>query len=302
MRYLQAVGAALLMLASLIGFASPNSNVSERTVRDNLIGRFYGQPGYVIGIFPGYTKGTDIDSLVDRYLPLVNRLTIETKIPFVFLPEKDKTSIAVAVSEKRYPIMLINPEQSVGALNAGYTPVVRQSEGIRPAFVVRKDSGITRLADLAGKKVGAVLKANVTTLFRYAAKTEGVTVSVDNLDLPQNQLSNVLTGKTYSAVVLRDTFAKLQPCVKAGNCDVIVLDAKYSVPGFFLMVDKKRLPESLTRTLTDFFLRLSPSKNPDDLRIVSGFDISDPAHLTFEPATEDDLTFQKKATEGTKGS
>lgn len=303
-RFLAGLIALVLALIAPAGMAGEGADAKAgagiakyRAERDAQIKKFAGRRAFTIGLFPGYTRPNSTDDLLDRYTALMLYLTSQVGEPFLFVPLKTKQEALDAGSAEAFSLYLLNPEQSVFALQFlpdELIPVIQQSEGIRPGVVVLRESGIKSLADLRGKKVGAIISANVTSLFRYAAKTEGVDVALTNVDgLPQTKLSDLLRGKSFDAVVMRDTFMAEQTCVKKGECVSFALDAKYGVTGFVLLANKERVSADIRAKIASALTALDPEHNPDHFVIASGLDVSDPKHLRFLPAQSSQLDLMR---------
>lgn len=274
---------------------------AERAWRDKKLQTDWkGGEATAVLVFPGYTKDYSVDALLDRYTTPMNYLSRETGRVFVFAPAL-KEDVLRDLSAKRFSMVWINPEQAVTADKAGYIALVRQSEGIRPAVIFRAGE-FASLAQLVGKRVGCVIQTNVCAIFRAAVIRERLDIKVVDVgSVSQDKLGSLLPGRAYDALVMRDTVVQKNTCSANKTCESLSLPEKYSAPGFFVMIDPKRIDSALAGKITQAFLSLDPAANPSHEQVMLGLDTSKPREMKFLPVRDNsDLTFMRDVVALTK--
>lgn len=261
--------------------------------RRNILAKYRGASKYSLGLFPGTVSGTDGFTLLTRYLPLTNHLSEKTQSIVSFVPLVSRKDILKAVDAKNHDFLYINAETAVAALKAGYVPLVRRNDPIQGVWLAKADSPLAAVTDLAGKRVGLVNGAMVSTLSKYELIEKKITDKVGLVDIPsggQNALVLALKEGLVDSILIRKTVA--DKLVKEGGYKIIA-ETKI-VPGFILMSNKmKSIPDSLSAAMAAGMLDLSATEASHST-ILSGFDVGQEKGVPFVSATSADLELMGK--------
>lgn len=89
-----------------------------------------------------------------EWQPILDRLTATTGLRFSLVFEETIPAFEKAFLEGKHDLVFMNPYHAVMARRAqGYEPLLRDQTPLTGILVVRKDSGIRSLADLAGQQI-----------------------------------------------------------------------------------------------------------------------------------------------------
>jgi len=154
---------------------------------------------YVVGVLPVHTP----KRLAEVYGPIVDRLN--AAIPqahFRLEASRNYEEFEKKLYGRHFDFAMPNPYETVRALNFGYHVFGKMGndELFRGIILVRKDSGIRKVADLKGKKVAfpAPTALAATMMPQYYLHTHGIDVNrdIENLYVGSQESSiiNVLRG------------------------------------------------------------------------------------------------------------
>lgn len=106
-----------------------------------------------LGIFPRRPA----NQTVPAFTPLAEKLSAELGEKVTLVVAKDFDTFWQNVTDKKYDIVHFNQYQYLKSKNLGYKAIVANEEqkqkDLAGVLVVRKDSGITKVADLKGKTI-----------------------------------------------------------------------------------------------------------------------------------------------------
>lgn len=143
--------------------------------------------------------------LSQAYQPLIDYLNARLKGTQLALEaSRDYANFEEKYRDRKPEIILPNPWQSLQAMKAGYSVIAMAGEpkDFKGIFVVRKDSGIRRPADLKGKAVSypspTALAACIMPQFFLHNNGVNVTSEIENryVGSQESSIMNVYLGKT----------------------------------------------------------------------------------------------------------
>lgn len=188
----------LLLLALLAACSEPEPGTPPAFAdRPVLAG---GKPVYLLGVHPLHNP----QLLFERYQPLVdylNRALPEVDIRLE--ASRDYPSYDQKLFSGRFELALPNPYQTIEAVDRGYRVFAKMGndDDFRGIWLVRRDSGIERPADLKGHAVSypAPSALAATMLPQWFLKQQGVNVlaDLDNryVGSQESSILNVLRGQ-----------------------------------------------------------------------------------------------------------
>ncbi len=158
------------------------------------------RPIYLFGVHPLHNP----QLLFERYQPLVDFLNrhlgdIEIRLE----ASRDYPSYDEKLFAGRFELALPNPYQTIEAIDRGYRVFAKMGndEDFRGIFLVRRDSGIEKVADLKGRAVSypAPSALAATMLPQWYLKQQGLDVlrDIDNryVGSQESSILNVQQGK-----------------------------------------------------------------------------------------------------------
>jgi phosphonate transport system substrate-binding protein len=115
---------------------------------------------------------------VDRFQGIADDLGKILKQPVKIQPVTDYKELAAGLADKRFDMAYVHPaHHSIRAMqNSGYS-LVALTKGFteyKASFMVRNDSGVTGLAGLKGKKIGAPDEDSITSVMMRASLREAL--------------------------------------------------------------------------------------------------------------------------------
>jgi phosphonate transport system substrate-binding protein len=139
-----------------------------------------GSPVYSFAIHPLHNP----NELMREYQPLIEYLNARiTGAKLVLEASRDYASFEEKYKARKPEFILPNPWQTLQAMRAGYHVVATagDSRDFKGIFIVRKDSGIKRPADLKGKAVSypAATALAACIMPQYFLHKKGIDVNVD---------------------------------------------------------------------------------------------------------------------------
>ncbi|MBI5379823.1 MAG: phosphate/phosphite/phosphonate ABC transporter substrate-binding protein [Nitrospirae bacterium] len=151
----------LVPLLALAGAASPVSADPETPSRT-----------LTFGVLPVQSSV----KLAGMFAPLLDHLSRETGVPFVFKTAPNFSAFLERVARGEYDVVYLAPNHYVRAHDQqGYQPLVRADEKTPSVLVVRKGAPLQQMGDLRGKTVAvASPQAWVTLLMKARMKEQGV--------------------------------------------------------------------------------------------------------------------------------
>ena len=166
--------------------------------------RFGAKPAFVFGVHPLH----NVRRLTAAYQPIVDRLnqelgdvevTLEASTSYAAFDEKLRT--------RQLDLALPNPYQTVQAAKSGYRVFakMRNDEDFRGILLVRKDSGLTSLEQLRGKKISypAPTALAATMLPQWLLHENGLQPGRDvesvYVGSQESSIMNVYLGQTDAA-------------------------------------------------------------------------------------------------------
>lgn len=182
---------------------------------------------YIVGIHPLHNP----ERLFEVYGPIV--AYIETNIPgahFKLETSRNYEEFDKKLDSGHFDFAMPNPYQTVRSLKHGYRVFGKMGddENFRGIILVRKDSGIRKIADLKGKKVAfpAPTALAATMMPQYYLHTHGLDVNrdIENLYVgsQESSIMNVLRGHVAAGAtwpVPWKTFSQEHPDL-AGQLEV----------------------------------------------------------------------------------
>jgi ABC-type phosphate/phosphonate transport system substrate-binding protein len=220
-----------LLLGALAGFSTlmPIAHSAHPTQAAH--------PGLVLGVNTGMSAQDSTLDLQQKYKPLANYIGEVVGQPVHLLVSQSIDNSERRLKRGSYDFFLGPPHTVAEAQKRGdYTPIVRYQGKIRGAFVVMESSGINKLADIRGKRLGL---PDETSLPALLAKAKLKFAKID----PASSFSEVLYQKfqdealsalkigRVDVVVVTSGFAKKWVSDNPGSK---IIDETYEVPHFAL--------------------------------------------------------------------
>jgi ABC-type phosphate/phosphonate transport system substrate-binding protein len=263
---------------------SADASSTSMLERQALIKTYGENSGYVFGLFPGTVSVFNATSLLDRYLPLANYLSVSNKSLISFTPERNVEDFKQRIIDGDYPIIYVNAELGATAIDHGYEPLVKRADPITSVVVVNPNSSIKTIQDLNGKKVGAIPQAMVSSLAYYEFDKAHVAPNIEKGGgNGQEELLRNLGNQLLEGVILREETAK--KAVEKEPTKYKIAFKTGTTIGFILMV-KKDLPEDLKLSLKTSMLAIHQN-TVEGNDILKGMDGKITAE--FQETTMDEL-------------
>ena len=195
------------------------------------------QAAYVLGINTGMSAQDSTLDLQQKYKPLANYIGDVTGQPVRLLVSQSLDNSERRLKRGAYDFFLGPPHTVAEAQKKGdYTPIVRYQGKIRGAFVVMESSGINRLADARGKRLGLPDEDSLPThlakaKLRFAKMDPTSAFSEILYQKFQDEALSALKIGRVDIVVVTSGFAKKWVAENPGSK---VVDETYEVPHFAL--------------------------------------------------------------------
>ncbi len=152
-----AIGTATILMMSLVSCSSPQNNaIDSDTVADNTSGRSSDDAVQV-----GALVIRNIETTRQQYEPILNYLSQQVGRPFLLVPLAQESQF-LEVEQGRIDFLISNPLASVQIQRLYGTELIATQSlpdtgtEFGGQIIVRSDSAITSVADLAGKKGACV--------------------------------------------------------------------------------------------------------------------------------------------------
>jgi phosphonate transport system substrate-binding protein len=195
------------------------------------------QANLVLGVNTGMSAQDNTPDLQKKYQPLANYISDVTGQPVRLLVSQSIDNSERRLKRGAYDFFLGPPHTIAEAQKKGdYTPIVRYQGKIRGAFVVMESSGIDRLADAKGKRLGLPdedsLPAHLAKAKLKFAKMDPASAFSEVLYQKfQDEALNALKIGRVDIVVVTSGFAKKWVSENPGTK---IIDETYEVPHFAL--------------------------------------------------------------------
>ena len=237
----------------------------------------------VFAVNEGITYRVSPLATVDRFSGIADDLGKLLKQPVKIQPVTDYKELAAGLADKRYDMAYVHPaHHSIRAMqNSGYSLVAltRGFTEYKASFMVRKDSTVSSLADLKGKKIGGPDEDSITSVMMRATLRDALgaevlpTTYVRLQDAVPFMVENhfVEAGVSASRAVVKSWLDK------GGK----VAHTSRPVPIKHLIASGKLSAEQRA-LLTDYFVALDQTeagKKRLEAMYVPGFLVSDQAAL-----------------------
>ena len=165
------------------------------------------------GVNTGVPSFDDQNDLSEKYKPLADYLGAALKRPVRLEVSQSLSASGRKLKKDAFDVFLGPPQVIAQAQkSAGYIPVVRYPGKIKAAFVVMGESGIKRLPDTRGKRLGLPDRESLATHLAFAKLRYSRIV-------PESYFSEILHQRYQDAVL---------NALKIGRVDVAVVTAGYA--------------------------------------------------------------------------
>jgi ABC-type phosphate/phosphonate transport system substrate-binding protein len=152
--------------------------------------------GYAVAIFP-MTPPSDIKR---RWQPLLDQLGQDTGLRFHFVFYDDNAGFERGLLHEEAAFALMGPAQ-LWKLHDHYQPILRDREAMVGVVVVRRNSPLQHLGDLAGRRLavpeGPAFAAR--TLLERALREQRINPDVVHVKTQSNGFRSVVLGKVDAA-------------------------------------------------------------------------------------------------------
>lgn len=145
--------------------------------------------------------------LIKSYQPLIDYLNLKLDgVQLVLEASRDYADFEKKYQARIPAFLLPNPWQTLQAMQVGYSVIAMAGDpqDFKGIFIVRKDSGITRPADLKGQKVSypAPTALAACIMPQYFLHTHGININRDMTNLyvgsQESTIINVLLNETIA--------------------------------------------------------------------------------------------------------
>lgn len=169
----------LIIVISL--FTSANADTSTPTSNN-------GKPPLTLGYFPLITTV----ALFKRFAPLRDYLSSALERPVILETAKDFPTFVQRTDERKYDIVVTAPHFTVRAADSGkYVVRATLTSDVQQLIVVREDSTIKSLSDLAGQKVATPPRSALITMMGMQYLSDA--------GLNQDNIPTYITFKSHNA-------------------------------------------------------------------------------------------------------
>ena len=218
-----------------------------------------------IGIFPRHSA-TDT---VQMFSPMVDYLSDQLGHKFRLVISRDFQSFWKALSQGKYDIVHFNQYHYVKSKHEfGYHVILVNEEfgsaKIAGSIIVRKDSGITRLQDLRGKKIvfGGGPKAMQSYIIaRYLLQKAGLTEKDYRHEFTKNPPNAILAPyfKSADAGGVGDMVLQLPAITKRIDTSKMIILAHHEPLAHLPWAVKNTMPSSLVKDVKNLLSTLHQS-------------------------------------------
>lgn len=165
------------------------------------------------GVNTGVPSFDDQNDLSEKYKPLADYLGAALKRPVRLEVSQSLSASGRKLKKDAFDVFLGPPQVIAQAQkSAGYIPVARYPGKIKAAFIVMAESGIKRLSDTRGKRLGLPDRESLATHLAFAKLRYSRIV-------PESYFSEILHQRYQDAVL---------NALKIGRVDVAVVTAGYA--------------------------------------------------------------------------
>jgi len=193
---------ALLLLGLLAGCRAQIAEVSSPVYTDRPA-LADNRVEYIIATHPLHNP----KRLFEVYQPLVELInSLSAGFTVKFEASRDYEAFEKKLYSRKFHFALPNPHQTIEAERHGYRIVAKMSddERFRGIIVVRKDSGVTRVADLEGRALSFPARTAVaaTMMPKFFLHQNGLDLrraDVRYVGSQESAIMNVFMGKTLAA-------------------------------------------------------------------------------------------------------
>lgn len=292
--------ALAITISSTLSYAQQSPNASTAVMsgankfseRADIIRKFGVTNTINIGWYTGAVQSVEYRDVLARFLPLSNYLSTTFGGTAVLITDKSDVEVTADALKGDIDVIYTSALQATKLLEKGWRPLVGRTDDLKGVILARKEAKITKLEDLAGKKIMANRIATVTQYTKYALhkaqildKTLFVEQSIGQLDM-----LNVLKDGAVDAIVVRDNIAEKMVSDNPGKYE-IVLRAPAS-PGHVILISPKINVKDAE--VKEAFLRLTPSTK-EAKEILAGLDGYREQDLKpFKEITEDNFVISKE--------
>lgn len=217
-----------------------------------------------IGIIPTLSTRT----ILTTYQPLRDYLADRLRRPVVLVTAPDYQTFIDRTQRGEYQMVLTASHFArLAQVEAGYVPLVRVKRELRGIVVVRRDSSITRLADLRGKTVATPDNlAIITMLGERLLQTQGLEpgkdVEVRHYPSFNSAMLAVHTDKASAAVTAATAIKQMAPEVRDNMREI-----------------------AMTPVVSHNIILVHPKMSPDEVRqlreALTAFETLKPAGVEF---------------------
>lgn len=191
----------------------------------------------VLGINTGMSAQDSTLDLQQKYKPLADYISEVVGQPVQLLVSQSLNNSARKLKRGAYDFFLGPPHIiAESQKKADYTPIVRYQGKIRAAFVVKESSGINRLADARGKRLGLPDEDSLP-VHLAKAKLRFAKINPDDAFAEilyqkfQDEVLNALKIDRVDVAVVTSGYAKKWVAETPGTK---IIDETYEVPHFAL--------------------------------------------------------------------
>ncbi len=206
----------------------------------------------LLGVFPH----TSIAQIEATYSPIAEELSLLLDREVLLQTSRSTETFGQRLGQRLYDLALAGIGQFlIVAEPAGYTPVARRETGLIFEVVVRSDSGLRRLSDLRGKRMGRIPSSQGTTLVvnRLIAAQSGLADSLTNIEFGSQQACiHALIAEIVDACGLAMPVKSIFEA--ASGRTFRVLARSQPAPGVSWVVSPTLAP-SLRAQIRDYFLQ-----------------------------------------------
>lgn len=191
-----------------------------------------------------------------EWQPILDRLTASTGLRFSLVFQETIPAFEAAFLEGKQDLVLMNPYHAVMARRAqGYEPLLRDQTPLTGILVVRKDSGIHTLAELAGQQIAyPAPNAFGASLYMRAllAKEPGLVTHPVYVETHGNVYRRVAIGDFVAGGGVNQTLADSAPELRA------MLRVLYETPpaASHPLCAHPRVPAEIRQRVTEALIRL----------------------------------------------
>jgi phosphonate transport system substrate-binding protein len=198
------------------------------------------------GVFPYVSRG----QLMDFHTPLKVYLESRLKRPVDLVTAPDFAEFANRTQKGEYDLILTAPHMGrLAERRDGYVRLVKTGHEVQAVFLVRRDSGLRKLADLKGKTI--MMAQPVSAVYQMAADhlqrnglVPGRDVTVISTGTHNNALYAPARREADASVTGILLWSNADPAIRA---ELVEIDGTRRIPGFMLMANKRVPPEQVKR-------------------------------------------------------